>query len=510
MGSVNAPIGHLVDPSRGERAFVIQQVGMTALLAGRLREALALLEKALVAPVPPSLAFIHRDAHLRVALIHALYGDPAHAQARLEAATQVPRTRSWAEDVLDTDETLVRTLLRPGCEAAAALESLCHIPVAAMQEMQPLHIVATNRLGLIVGEARKVNARIDEIEAVGVLGTTGTGLTGSVIGHSRALLAMLAGASTRSEQILATTDPDLWQTMLIAGTQALARGNAARAANLARAAADQTAGLQQAENLRLMVLAVAHTLNGDHDASTSVLTDLAPVLDVFTHALLRNLAPRVARRASETVPGWPPATEEIPAVGALDHRQLTDRELDVLRGLASGGSREEIARELYITVNTVKTHQRSLYRKLGATTKHEAIREARRRVLLRAPRRGLQPATRPIGPGAAFGVYPDLRRGGASLARLLGWTADLPTISTGELRCPTDLHVYSCPPRQPPRRCSSRDAPTTSLRSRRPTCCRARREPWSRSPNRSTLGESTWPTPSGRSPSPAGRTSRSP
>ena len=51
-------------------------------------------------------------------------------------------------------------------------------------------------------------------------------------------------------------------------------------------------------------------------------------------------------------------------------------ELAVLRGLAAGLSRREIGLELYISVNTVKTHVRELYRKLGATSQAEAVARA--------------------------------------------------------------------------------------------------------------------------------------
>jgi DNA-binding NarL/FixJ family response regulator len=62
---------------------------------------------------------------------------------------------------------------------------------------------------------------------------------------------------------------------------------------------------------------------------------------------------------------------------------LTSRELDVLRELALGGSYTDIAATLYITENTVKTHLASLYRKLGASRRAEALRSAREAGLLR-------------------------------------------------------------------------------------------------------------------------------
>ena len=56
---------------------------------------------------------------------------------------------------------------------------------------------------------------------------------------------------------------------------------------------------------------------------------------------------------------------------------LTDREQTILRYLGSTLSTAEIAAELYLSVNTVKTHQRGVYRKLGATRRRDAVRRAR-------------------------------------------------------------------------------------------------------------------------------------
>ena len=53
--------------------------------------------------------------------------------------------------------------------------------------------------------------------------------------------------------------------------------------------------------------------------------------------------------------------------------QPSPAELAVLRGLAAGHSRREIGQELYISLNTVKSHTRELYRKLGATSQADAV-----------------------------------------------------------------------------------------------------------------------------------------
>jgi LuxR family maltose regulon positive regulatory protein len=61
---------------------------------------------------------------------------------------------------------------------------------------------------------------------------------------------------------------------------------------------------------------------------------------------------------------------------------LTDREQHILRYLASTLSNAEMAAELYLSVNTVKTHQRMIYRKLGAAGRREAVRRAKELRLL--------------------------------------------------------------------------------------------------------------------------------
>ena len=82
--------------------------------------------------------------------------------------------------------------------------------------------------------------------------------------------------------------------------------------------------------------------------------------------------------------GGGPAAESDPAPPA-DAGDLTDRELAVLRRLTGDGSAREIAADLYVSHNTVKTQMRSIYRKLGAATREEAVRRARERGLLPRP-----------------------------------------------------------------------------------------------------------------------------
>ena len=67
---------------------------------------------------------------------------------------------------------------------------------------------------------------------------------------------------------------------------------------------------------------------------------------------------------------------------------LNERELTVLRFLPSNLSAAEIGGELFLSVNTVKTHMRKLYAKLDVHTRAEAVRRGRALGLLSPSRRG--------------------------------------------------------------------------------------------------------------------------
>ena len=62
--------------------------------------------------------------------------------------------------------------------------------------------------------------------------------------------------------------------------------------------------------------------------------------------------------------------------------ELSPSELRVLRYLPTNLTRPEIARELYVSINTVNTHIRNIYSKLGARDRSSAVQRARELRLL--------------------------------------------------------------------------------------------------------------------------------
>lgn len=91
-----------------------------------------------------------------------------------------------------------------------------------------------------------------------------------------------------------------------------------------------------------------------------------------------------ARRRMERPPATPPVAA-VPATRSSPPglvEDLTEREVTILHYLASHLSFPEIGAELHISRHTVKSHVTHIYRKLGTTSRSEAIREARRLGLL--------------------------------------------------------------------------------------------------------------------------------
>src|SRR5512132_2961497 len=127
---------------------------------------------------------------------------------------------------------------------------------------------------------------------------------------------------------------------------------------------------------------VRHT-RGDRDEARAALDEARRLITTFTDpGMLPALLDRTARAV-----GRPGSRRRPSAADAL-----TDRELGVLRLLATTLSQPEIAQELYVSVNTVRTHIQGIYRKLGVTSRDEAVSHARALDLLPGPAPRSNPA----------------------------------------------------------------------------------------------------------------------
>jgi LuxR family maltose regulon positive regulatory protein len=116
----------------------------------------------------------------------------------------------------------------------------------------------------------------------------------------------------------------------------------------------------------LLALAQARIARGRLTLAATELAAAREHLDGFVDvARLSGLADDVERQLEEARTGSPRAVEPP-----------SPAELAVLRLLASELTQREIGSELFLSMNTVKTHTRNLYGKLGVRSREEAVRQA--------------------------------------------------------------------------------------------------------------------------------------
>lgn len=190
---------------------------------------------------------------------------------------------------------------------------------------------------------------------------------------------------------------------------AIESADPAEAAVHAQAALNHAAdrGIADAPQLSIAHAVIARTTTDDHrraQASARALDLIRRAPEPFTHAYVHALVadaafengdadgPRLLAEAQRSVDACPDpgiAGRMVarvasrhgqtirPATQAGAAEPLTDRELAVLRYLPSPMSQRDIATELFVSLNTVKTHCRAIYRKLAVTDRKAAVQAAR-------------------------------------------------------------------------------------------------------------------------------------
>ena len=135
----------------------------------------------------------------------------------------------------------------------------------------------------------------------------------------------------------------------------------------------------------VQVLGRALALSESEGHCRTFLDEGEPVAHLLYLALERGFSPAYVRTllqafAAEPAPSpaGPAAAASVPAL----IEPLSDRELEVLAGIAAGLSNREIAARLYLSLSTVKWHTANIYGKLGVHSRTQAVSVARRLGLL--------------------------------------------------------------------------------------------------------------------------------
>ena len=144
---------------------------------------------------------------------------------------------------------------------------------------------------------------------------------------------------------------------------------AAEAADMAVGLARRGAGILEVANALLARAEILGHL-GEHPQRQASRNEAAMLLRHCTDAGIVARPLTAAQRSTGVEVG---ARKQADAVA----EKLTAKEHEVLGLLATRLSRREIGQRLYVSLNTVKTHQRALYRKLGVENRNAAVTRAR-------------------------------------------------------------------------------------------------------------------------------------
>jgi LuxR family maltose regulon positive regulatory protein len=308
------------------------------------------------------------EAHLARALVAAELGDVAGAAAASrQAAAAIASDPGDGLAPLALELVRCRTAQLTGVdERQAMLHALERLTAGRPPPARLAELATAARVVLLTGLGRAADA--EAAAAAAPSGRTGT----LAVAHAGARLAAGAPGPAYVEA-LAVSDRGASPSVPVA-VAALAT-----AACAADAAGDRPAALRAVE--RALDLA-------EHDGLRLALADACPALEPLLRHVLRF---GTSHRAlvGDVLELAATGTARVPATPAVPLREpLSERELAVLRFLPTMLTSQEIAAELFVTLNTVKSHLRNVYRKLGVGGRREAVERGRELGLLAPSSRG--------------------------------------------------------------------------------------------------------------------------
>ncbi|MFT4235436.1 MAG: LuxR C-terminal-related transcriptional regulator [Microbacterium sp.] len=373
------------DDSAGSKLMLQVQCGTTAMLAGELQRALSYFTTAQLQMGVRSLPMLTRDAHAKIALIHATFGDPERARSALALASALPRTSSWIEPLVDAIVLMVDAVLDE--DPASGLEKIDRVVLSDLSQMWPFYLRTIHRILARAHRWDELADRVRLLERVPFPRTSGSGFTGSAFPAVNAHLHLVRGNVAAARGELRRADPNCFLSDVIATMVESAAGQPQRVIEAAMRLAQPSEGLRQVRSWRYAALTDAYLQLGQADEALQALRTAHAINGEVRRGELSLFNPRTLSFAAENVDGWPepPIADTSLAFGhSLSAPQLTPREQEILQLLSDGQTRTQMAAQMFVSVNTVKTQLRSLYRKLGVTTRDSALLRAEREGLISA------------------------------------------------------------------------------------------------------------------------------
>jgi LuxR family maltose regulon positive regulatory protein len=123
----------------------------------------------------------------------------------------------------------------------------------------------------------------------------------------------------------------------------------------------------------LLALAEVLIARGGRSEARAVLAETRAILEAYPDA---GIFPELLERQERKLRKFRANRVES------TNGRLTERELEVLRLLPTELSVSELGKLLYVSPSTIKTHVKSVYRKLGVSSRKEAVERAYARMLI--------------------------------------------------------------------------------------------------------------------------------
>lgn len=364
------------------------QGGISRLLVGEVRtaesEVLAGYSAATAAGAVDGMELLARNSATYEAMIRALSGDVEGTTSWLARSRRHrhPPPPEWLAAVLPTSGDVAAAIVALDLldrQAATERVGAAGDPTRD-DELWALVAHVHARFALLWGDRAEARCLLDRARSVQRYRAGPGSLAYVLLAMDTVDLLLADGRLVEAEEVLAGVSGIAPAVVLRRARSALLRGRFREVVSLAAPAgwSEHTSARERAE--LLVVLALAADLDDQVELARTAATRAAALvrvtgaLSVFAvvpvgarDRLAELLAPEdvklvaATRETAEVLPAVPPKVE------------LTVRESEVLEHLARGDTLRQIAAAQYVSPNTVKSQVRALYRKLGVSSRGDAV-----------------------------------------------------------------------------------------------------------------------------------------
>lgn len=394
--------GSRADTGEDMAVLVHHECGVSALLAGDVELARSAFAAALDEAGGAGAAVRHRLRSM-LALCAALAGELLVAEGLLHAVGERspgrPRTRTTADA-----ESLARVVLHlDRWELARAEPFLRARPPATFGWLWPVALWAHVQHALLTGRHAAALRLVHQAQAQVSAPAWEAGLGAEVVSESQAVLHCSAGDLARAWDSIEHGRPRGVPSQVAQVAVLYAAGEHDAARLLARSLLLGLPTLTRRQRLQVLGLEAGIALaQGDARWAGGAVTHLVRAAGAQRwRSFLAHVPPAVLDGLDEVdlTPLQRRALREDPSIpwlpGPVLSAPLSPSERQVLRHLVDGVSRDEVATSLGVSVNTVKTHVRHLYAKLGVGNRAELVR-----LVSRLPRASTHLTPPPLEPDA--------------------------------------------------------------------------------------------------------------